>query len=270
MGRQEAAPRDSDERWWDQVLGALLHGKATADLVIKVLAGIMLAAIVAAASIGGTSFMADNLAFESTVRTAPSRPQEQPLAPSQGEEHASSGQDLPQPVLAAVAGRRLFLVPPCDGASREAHSKDLEEACRTMIEDAIAQHGGRIVERKKLDAILEETSFQENSGMVDPDSAIRIGRVLGANLLALGTVVNVDAQKKSFTGYGISTKSLVYEVSLRLRVVDVQSGEIIFSETSRGSAAETSSKYGGVQQMDGFFAALRNAIERMDLQRLKK
>lgn len=282
MGRQETAPPKSDQDWVGEAWEEIRHGKTTVGLVVKVIGGLIVVVLAAALGIGGSSFKADDpvsgrSAVGINAETPPALRQEEPpssisdkekLPSFADKEPAGSKQDLPQPVVAASAGRRLFMIPACDAASREAHNQNLGEACRTMIEDAIARQGGRIVERKKLDAILEETSFQQYSGLVDPASAIKIGRLLGANFLALTTVVNADVQKKSFSGYGIRTKSLVYEVSLRLRVVDVQSGEVVFSETSEGSSTETSSKYGGVEQTDGFFAALRDAVERMDLRRL--
>lgn len=168
----------------------------------------------------------------------------------------------------SVASTRkgLFIVPPCENQlSRRGRSASFEDACRSLLEDAITQQGGRVVERQKLDAILEETAFQHYSGRVDVDTAVKMGKMFGAQYLAVGTVVNQDVQKKSFTGYGIRTNSLVYTVSLRLRVVDLQSGEIAFSGSAEGTATETSSRYGGSADADGFFIALKQAVQELKL-----
>jgi curli biogenesis system outer membrane secretion channel CsgG len=194
--------------------------------------------------------------YDQAALAAPSRPVDEGIAPSQSAASTRAG---------------LFIVPPCENQpSRLGRSGSLADACRSLLEDAITQQGGRVVERQKLDAILEETAFQQYSGSVDVNSAVKMGKMFGAQYLAIGTVINQDLQKKSFNGYGIRTNSLVYTVSLRLRVVDLQSGEIAFSGSAEGTATETSSRYGGSADADGFFIALKHAVQQLKLNSLFK
>ena len=67
----------------------------------------------------------------------------------------------------------------------------------------------RIVERRRLDAIRQEQNFQM-SGYVDDNSAVSIGKFLGANIVVTGEVVNVNNKQR-----------------LILKAIDVQTAQII-------------------------------------------
>ena len=67
----------------------------------------------------------------------------------------------------------------------------------------------RIAERRRLDAIRQEQNFQM-SGYVDDNSAVSIGKFLGANIVVTGEVVNVNNKQR-----------------LILKALDVQTAQII-------------------------------------------
>ncbi|MDP2944993.1 MAG: CsgG/HfaB family protein, partial [Atribacterota bacterium] len=52
-----------------------------------------------------------------------------------------------------------------------------------MINALIKTERFRVFERIKLDAILEEQDFQVYSGRVDPSTAVKIGKMLGVDLI---------------------------------------------------------------------------------------
>ena len=67
----------------------------------------------------------------------------------------------------------------------------------------------RITERRRLDVIRQEQNFQM-SGYVDDNSAVSIGKFLGANIVVIGEVVNVNNKQR-----------------LILKALDVQTAQII-------------------------------------------
>ena len=67
----------------------------------------------------------------------------------------------------------------------------------------------KIVDRKSLDKIREEQNFQM-SGDVDVDSAVSIGKMLGANIVITGSISGTDSTRR-----------------LRIKALDVKTAEIL-------------------------------------------
>jgi hypothetical protein len=67
----------------------------------------------------------------------------------------------------------------------------------------------KVVDRKSLDAIRSEQNFQ-TSGDVDDDSAVSIGKLLGANIVITGSIAGAGSTRR-----------------LRLKALDVMTAEIV-------------------------------------------
>src|SRR5205809_6357727 len=59
-----------------------------------------------------------------------------------------------------------------------------------------------VIERKKLDTILQEQNFS-NSDRANPTSAAKIGKVLGINAIVVGSITQFGLEDKSTEGGGI-------------------------------------------------------------------
>lgn len=135
------------------------------------------------------------------------------------------------------------------------------EAPRALFEDALANIDGiTIVERKRIDTMLVEAEFGQLSGLVDPDKAIKLGRLLGANQIIIGTIADVSEESKQFKGYGIQTENVAVTAELRVRVLDIETGKIAFSKTVKGSKTYSKSTFGGTKSSDRHFAAIKAAV----------
>mgnify|MGYP003880976931 CR=1 FL=1 len=79
----------------------------------------------------------------------------------------------------------------------------------------------RVVERETLDKVLREQNLQVGSAVIDENSAVKIGKILGAEFIIIGNVVKLGET------YTINT-----------RMVDVQTGEVIITaiKTTKGEA----------------------------------
>jgi hypothetical protein len=91
-------------------------------------------------------------------------------------------------------------------------SRDIESADFVVDELAyiiVSSGNFKVVDRKSLDAIRSEQNFQ-TSGDVDDDSAVSIGKLLGANIVITGSISGTGSTRR-----------------LRLKALDVMTAEIV-------------------------------------------
>ena len=109
-----------------------------------------------------------------------------------------------------------------------------------MINALIKTEGFRVFERIKLDAILQEQDFQAYSGRVDPSTAVKIGKMLGVDLIVTGSVTSIVYQKSGGIKLGpVSLKKSSASVTVTARAINVSTGEIIFSEVKKGTTSKS-------------------------------
>jgi TolB-like protein len=77
--------------------------------------------------------------------------------------------------------------------------------------------GMKIVERDKLDYLLREAKLSEE-GKIDPATAVRVGKMLGAQLMVFGSITQLDGKNARMV----------------VRVVDVETSEIITTADREG------------------------------------
>jgi len=109
-----------------------------------------------------------------------------------------------------------------------------------MIDALIKTERFRVFERIKLDAVLKEQDFQAYSGRVDPSTAVKIGKMLGVDLIVTGSVTSILFQKSGGIKLGpVSLKKSSASVTMTVRAINVTTGEIIFSEVKKGSTSKS-------------------------------
>ncbi len=135
---------------------------------------------------------------------------------------------------------------------------------RGELENLILNFGNvQIVERTRMDSMGEELSFGNLSGMADPNQIAQFGRMSGAKILVIGSILKADTGEKSFGGFGISTRSSQTIATVRIRVLDIQKGTVVYSTTVKGSSSNISTSYGGSGQRDGRSAAIEDALKNL-------
>lgn len=111
-----------------------------------------------------------------------------------------------------------------------------------------------VVEREKLASAAREIGFGQ-SGAVDPATAARFGRISGARYLLTGRVISLERNQSSYSGYGVSTVTDNYVLSVSVRVIETETGRIAFS--TRTSTTKSVSQLGGARSgMSNPFASL--------------
>ncbi len=103
----------------------------------------------------------------------------------------------------------------------------------------------QVIERKELDEVLKEQGLGM-SGAVTPQSAAQVGKLLGVELIVLGSVSEFG-EKKSGLGGSIGRLGIGGKFSKRtaravvdIRLVNTSTGEIVLAETAEGKESSTS------------------------------
>lgn len=149
-----------------------------------------------------------------------------------------------------------------------------------ILTQSLMERGADVVERQRLDAVMKEQSLSASSAF-DPATAKQLGRLLGVDALFVGTVAQNTPQSsyivtnaKVNIGSGVTQVSngTVYSegtvmgmpdsqilsttanVSLISRMVDVQTGSILWSASMGYEGFDTTSAMAGIT--DAFVASL--------------
>lgn len=111
----------------------------------------------------------------------------------------------------------------------------IERMANDVLAVLLAQTGKfRVLERTKVDALQREIEFNK-SEWVNPKKAIKMGKMLGAEYIATGSITDLGAEVKSFSGYGVTTKNVAHSLSIELKIIDTKKGEIIFGDLTSDS-----------------------------------
>ncbi|HTR99788.1 MAG TPA: CsgG/HfaB family protein [Bacteroidota bacterium] len=108
-----------------------------------------------------------------------------------------------------------------------------------MLVTALVKSGEFIViERKELDKVLAEQRLGR-SGNVTPQTAPAIGKLLGADLLVLGSISELGTKDRNVSGgaplFGAKINAKTARAAVDIRLVSTTTGEIIAAETEEGT-----------------------------------
>jgi curli biogenesis system outer membrane secretion channel CsgG len=136
---------------------------------------------------------------------------------------------------------------------------DIGKGVADLIVDELVNDGSfRVIERKRLDAILAEQNFS-NSDRADPSatSVAKIGKALGVKYLVVGSITkfgtenrNVGVGGGAFGGgrFGlgkVGTSKGKATVALTVRMIDTSTGEILISAKGQAESSRSGLLLGG-------------------------
>lgn len=115
----------------------------------------------------------------------------------------------------------------------------------------------RVIDREQLDAIMREKSLTL-SGDIDPKTAMKIGKLLGVQYFLAGAVTEYGAQETGAHAGGLfSGGKKTFTAALTARIIDAQTGEIVWADEARKEDANFKLSImgvgGGVQNDDRMF-----------------
>jgi len=144
---------------------------------------------------------------------------------------------------------------------------DIGKGIADLIVTGLVKNGTySVIERKKLDAILQEQNFS-NSDRANPTSAAQIGKVLGVNAIIVGSITQFGTEDKSMKVGGIGgswgaiaggafgKKEGKASVAIDARLVDVNTGEILAVAAGKGLSKRSGLMLGGGGAGGGGFGA---------------
>ena len=136
---------------------------------------------------------------------------------------------------------------------------DIGKGVADLLVDELVNDGSfRVIERKRLDAILAEQNFS-SSDRADPSAAsvAKIGKALGVKYLLVGSITKFGTEKsdKSVGGGGfgrlggaigkVGTQKGKANVAVTVRMIDSSTGEIMASAKGDGVSSRSGLLVGG-------------------------
>jgi len=126
-----------------------------------------------------------------------------------------------------------------------------------------------VLEREKLDAILKEHQLASTE-LITEQSAPKFGQLLGANAIITGSVTQFGVRTETYDVILSSGKKQIAACAIDVRIIDVNSGQILWAGSGQGEATRQftnilgSGKAGGYDETlegDAFRAAVVRIME---------
>jgi curli biogenesis system outer membrane secretion channel CsgG len=92
-----------------------------------------------------------------------------------------------------------------------------------------------VVERDKLDKIMEEQKLGL-SGAVDANTAAKVGKILGLNAIVTGAISQFGTETEGSEYLVTQSKNQVVKCTVDIRVVDAETGQILYADSGSGLA----------------------------------
>jgi len=136
------------------------------------------------------------------------------------------------------------------------HKREISAALVDLFTTALVEKGTlRVFERERMAAIMKEQNLGL-SGNITPDTAVKIGKLIGVQYLLTGRVTEFAMKGKSFGGaFNVAFKYKSKELKGRLdiRLIRTDTGEIVYVDKGKGSKKFKSLKiasFGGGTDFD--------------------
>lgn len=124
----------------------------------------------------------------------------------------------------------------------------------------------RVYERNKIASVMKEQGFQQ-SGAVDPATAVRLGKIIGVKYILTGAVTEYgQSQTGVHAGGYVNVGKKGYATAVDVRAVSVETGEIVFADSGEGKLSSVNVSvmgFGGGEKFNNkkATASMRMAIK---------
>jgi len=110
-----------------------------------------------------------------------------------------------------------------------------------------------VIERAELDEILKEQGLGQ-TGLVTPQSAAKVGQLLGLQRIITGSITEFGSKQDKvgggIGGFDIGVSTTTARVAVDLRIVNVNTGEIVMAKSAEGEDSSTGLDNVGVEDID--------------------
>lgn len=102
-----------------------------------------------------------------------------------------------------------------------------------------------VFERERVSSVIAEQNFGQ-SGRIDPDTAAEIGRMIGVDYIFTGAITEFGVSKSGGGGGGFRLGKTSYNATVDIRIIEVETGKIVFAESGSGSKRATQVRVMGI------------------------
>jgi curli biogenesis system outer membrane secretion channel CsgG len=103
----------------------------------------------------------------------------------------------------------------------------------------------RVIDREQLAALMREKNLSL-SGDVSAATAVKAGKLLGVQYFLTGAVTEYGATKKGGSGFGVSVGKKKFVAAMNARIIDTETGEILWADEASASESSTKVRVFGV------------------------
>lgn len=134
---------------------------------------------------------------------------------------------------------------------------DVGKGITNLLVTGLVKDGNfSVIERSALDKVLNEQNFS-NSNRADPNSAAKIGKLLGVDAIVVGTITEFGNETKNqglgggggsgWTGAigGFHHSKSNANVAITARIINIDTGEIMAVADGNGTSSRSSTGLGG-------------------------
>lgn len=102
---------------------------------------------------------------------------------------------------------------------------DMKTPIREIITSGVVNSGQyNTVERSLLEKVFQEQNFS-NSGLVNDDNAVEIGKLTGANKVIVSLISSVASKSKGRNTF-MKNKDVVFDYMMSIKIIDVKTAKI--------------------------------------------
>lgn len=142
-------------------------------------------------------------------------------------------------VMVAEAAQKIVAVMPIQSIINNDYCNYAAEAMTEELVNVFVNSGSyTVIEREQLGSVIREMGFQQ-TGMVDPNSAIEIGKLSGAQYILVGKITMADVYMDEIPLLGYRTRA---KVGLNYRLLDGKTGRVLYSSAAEDTHSDAFSR----------------------------
>lgn len=176
------------------------------------------------------------------------------------------------PALAAIDLYRIAVLPFDDGSIKKTWGEEYslgKGVADELVTYLLETKRFRIIEREEVDKVLKEQNLGQD-GLVDPQTAAKIGKILGVQYLVIGRITEFTtdddndflANPNDENPMGMIVTTSTSRVTIDARMVDAATAEILTSVT--GTGKKKTVDVGIISKQGGMYFGDKN-FEKTDL-----
>jgi len=118
-----------------------------------------------------------------------------------------------------------------------------------------------VVERSKMEKLMEEQKLGM-TGAISPETAAKVGRILGLTAIVTGAISQAGVKTVGSDYLVTQSKKQIAEVTVDIRVVDVETGQILLADSGKGTAKSSKGSLLGLGTRGGYDETLEGEAMR--------